>query len=66
MEFAAPGFAEPPQKQSPEQPLNGMVPAWQLLTPLISSPPQQARSPGPPQCVARRQWLFDRKREFEH
>ena len=58
LELIANGFASPPQKQSPVQPLTWMRPLSHA-TPPTSSPPQQPRSPSPPQCVACRQWLFE-------
>ncbi len=58
LESIAKGFADPPQKQSPVQPATSTLPLAHDL-PAISSPPQQARSPAPPQWVACRQWLLE-------
>jgi hypothetical protein len=50
-ELSPRGFALPPHKQLPVQPLSAMRPLAHDL-PSISSPPQQARSPSSPQCIA--------------
>ena len=52
------GFADPPQVQSPIHPGISTKPAAQERR-LMSSPPQQARWPPPPQGVAWMQLLIE-------
>jgi hypothetical protein len=58
LELTRNGFAEPPHRQLPEHPGTSPRPLPHE-PPLISSPPQQARCPEPPQGAAWRHVLFD-------
>src|SRR5262245_4013287 len=57
-EFASTGFAEPPQRQSPEQPATSTKGSAQCRPPM-RSPSQHARWPLPPHVVVLTQVLFE-------